>query len=68
MPVQPNRDQDELELLALAEATDRVAAAIGDATIKARLHMIANEVRAMVRRGGGSLGGSDMAEACCLPA
>ena len=52
--VQPNRYEDDLELLALAAATERVAEAIGDAAIRARLHVIANEVRGMARHGGGS--------------
>jgi hypothetical protein len=44
--VQPNRGDDE-ELLELAQATERVARNIADPVIKARLHAIAADVRAM---------------------
>jgi hypothetical protein len=66
--VQPNQDEDDLELLALADATDRVADGINDAAIAARLRAIADEMRAMARHGGGSFGGPEMLEACFLPA
>ena len=36
--------------------------------IRARLHAIANEMRALARHGGGSFGGLEMVEACFLPA
>lgn len=66
--MQPNQDEDDLELLALADATDRVAEAVNDAAIRARLRAIANEMRAMARHGGGSFGGAEMLEACFLAA
>ena len=66
--MQPNHDDDDLELLELADATDRVAEAVNDPVTKARLHAIANEMRAMARHGGGSFGGPEMVEACFLPA
>jgi hypothetical protein len=66
--VQPNRDEDDLELLALATATDRVAEGVSDAAIRARLHVIAAEVRGMARRGRDSRGDPDMSEANHLPA
>ena len=66
--MQPNRDEDDLELLALAAATDRVAEGVGDAAIRARLHVIADEVRGMARRGRDSRGDPDMSEANNLPA
>ena len=66
--MQPNQDEDDLELLALADATDRVAEVVNDAALRARLHAIANEMRAMARHGGGSFGGPEILEACFLPA
>ena len=66
--MQPNQDDDDLELLALADATDRVAEAMNDPAIKARLHRIADEMRAMARHGGGSYTGPEMCEARYLPA
>jgi hypothetical protein len=49
--VQPNPDKGDPELFALANATDQVAERVGDPAIKARLHAIANEVRALARGG-----------------
>jgi hypothetical protein len=49
--VQPNSDRADTELLALAEATDRVADVVADPAIEARLRVIAGEVRAMARGG-----------------
>ena len=50
--MQPNRDRDDVELLALADATERVAASVAEAAIQARLREIANEVRMLARRDG----------------
>ena len=55
--MQPNPDRADAALLALAEATDRVADAVADPAIEARLRAIAGEVRAMAR-GGDALAGS----------
>jgi len=66
--VQPNRDEVDLELLALAAATDRVAEAVGDAAIRARLKVIADEVRGMARRGRNPLGGPEISDECYPPA
>ncbi|HEY2616340.1 MAG TPA: hypothetical protein VGI78_03280 [Acetobacteraceae bacterium] len=63
MTVQPNQDDDDLELLALADATDRVAEAVNDAVIRARLRAIADEIRAMARHGGCSFDDLQMLEA-----
>ena len=68
IPVQPNHDDDDLELLALADATDRVAEAMSDPAIRARLHTIAEEMRAIARQGGGSCCGLDLREVCFLSA
>ena len=45
--MQPNRDQADQELLALAHETERVAATIADTKCAARLIEIASEVRSM---------------------
>jgi hypothetical protein len=45
--VQPNQDQADQELLALAQETERVAATIADPTCALRLTEIAGEVRSM---------------------
>jgi hypothetical protein len=66
--VQPNEDEADPELLALAAMTERVAAAIGDAAIKDRLQMIAGEVRAMALRGRDLLGDPDRSGAGRPPA
>lgn len=66
--MQPNQADDDLELLALADATDRVAEAVCDAVIRARLQGIADEIRAWGRHGGGGSGGPEMLQACFLPA
>ena len=58
MPRHP--DEQDLELLALAEATERVAETTTDRLIAARLHTIAYEVRSMARCGGG------LPVMCCL--
>ena len=47
--MQPEHDA-RMELLELAEATDRVAASIADAVVQARLRTIAQEVRALAYR------------------
>ncbi len=66
--MQPNQDEDDLELLALADATDRVAEAVSDTAIKARLHAIADEMRAMARHGGRPFGDLEISETWFLPA
>jgi hypothetical protein len=53
-------DEQDLELLVLAEATERVAETTTDRLIAARLHTIASEVRSMARCGG------DPPVMCCL--
>ena len=45
--MQPNPDQADQELLALAQETERVAAAIADEKCAVRLTEIAAEVRSM---------------------
>jgi hypothetical protein len=45
--VQPDRDQADQELLALAQETERVAATIADTKCAVRLTEIAAEVRSM---------------------
>ena len=53
--MQPDYVRTFSELLELAEATERAAATIVDATIRARLREIAIEVRNMARGHIGSL-------------
>jgi hypothetical protein len=64
----PQQSDDDLEVLALADATDRVAEAMSDPAVRARLHRMAEEMRAIARHGGGSYVGPEMCEACYLPA
>ena len=45
--MQPDRDQADHELLALAQETERVAATIADTKCAVRLTEIATEVRSM---------------------
>jgi hypothetical protein len=47
--VQAAPDDWEVQLLELAETTERVADAVGDRTIADRLRGIADEVRSMAR-------------------
>ena len=49
--MRPNSDRADTEPLALAEATDRVADAVADPAIEARLRAIVGEVRAVARGG-----------------
>jgi hypothetical protein len=46
-------DEGDPELLALADATDRVADALTDPAMAVRLRAIADEIRAMGLRGTG---------------
>jgi hypothetical protein len=61
--VQPYQDGDDLELLALADATDRVAEGMNDTAIETRLRAIADEMRAMARLERRSFGDLAMSEA-----
>jgi hypothetical protein len=49
----PQQSDDDLEVLALADATDRVAEAMSDPAVRARLHRMAEEMRAIARHGRG---------------
>ena len=49
--MQPDQYENDFELLDLAEATDRTADAVTDATFSARIHEMATEVRGMAHRG-----------------
>lgn len=66
--MQPNLNEGDSELLALAEATDRVANAVGDQAIATRLRVIAGEVRTMARRSRSSAGGRSASGESCLSA